>query len=36
LRGTHAPAAVRTVRGHLTRSREEMLSRAPEDLPPRP
>ena len=36
LRGTHAPAAVRAVRGHLTRSREEMLSRAPEDLPPRP
>jgi DNA-binding GntR family transcriptional regulator len=36
LHGINAPAAVRAVRDHLSRSREEMLSRAPEDLPPRP
>lgn len=36
LRGTSAAMAVRAVREHLTRSREEMLSRAPQDLPPRP
>ncbi len=36
LRGTSATAVVRAVRDHLTRSLDEMLSRAPEDLPPRP
>ncbi len=36
LQGTSGGIAVRAVRDHLTRSREEMLSRAPEDLPPRP
>jgi len=36
LHGPSAAAAVRAVRDHLTRSRDEMLSRAPEELPPRP
>jgi DNA-binding GntR family transcriptional regulator len=31
-----AAAAVRAVRAHLQRSRDEMLSRAPDELPPRP
>ena len=34
LRGGSATAAVRALRAHLTASRDEMLSRAPEDLPP--
>jgi len=36
LRAGSAAASVRALRLHLCRSRDEMLSRAPDELPPRP
>jgi DNA-binding GntR family transcriptional regulator len=36
LRGGSAAESVKAVRLHLGRSRDEMLSRAPDELPPRP